>query len=151
MRTKALCGEERDRFVSADGQDSFPSNTRATYMQWHQDTITPLCDSRSSAVFPIASAEECKITDAEGIQLIMFMMPACYLGQHERVPFFGKKWNSLDSDQQARMPMHTILASFYYGLASAGLYRQRKKIHLISTIDNSISVLVEGKCTLSLY
>jgi hypothetical protein len=64
----------------------------ATYMQWYQDTITitPLCVSRSSAVFPIASAEECKITDAKGIQLIMFMMPACYLGQHERVQFLAK-------------------------------------------------------------
>jgi hypothetical protein len=77
----------------------------ATYMQWYQDTITPLCDSRSSAVFPIASAEECKITDAKGIQLIMFMMPACYLGQHERVQFLAKmeftRFRSTGSDAYA--------------------------------------------------
>jgi hypothetical protein len=122
----------------------------ATYMQWYQDTITGLCDSRSSAAIPLASAEECKITDAMAIQLIQFMMPALYLGQHERVQFLAKKWNSLDSDQQARMPMRNILVSYYYGLASAGLYRRRKNRHLISPIDNSISVLAKGKCTLSL-
>jgi hypothetical protein len=114
----------------------------ATYMQWYQDTITGLCDSRASPAVSPANADECNITDATSIHIIQLCLPAVYLGQYERVQFLMKKWDSLQFDEKNRMPWRTILISYYNGLAFAGLHRRKKNVRArLSCLENSISVL----------
>jgi hypothetical protein len=118
----------------------------ATYMQWYQDTITGLCDSRASPAVSPANADECNITDATSVHIIQLCLPAVYLGQYERVQFLMKKWDSLQFDEKNRMPWRTILISYYNGLAFAGLHRRKKNVRArLSCLENSISVLSKGK------
>lgn len=117
----------------------------ATYMTWYHDAVSLLRDDGSGSVevTPLAS-DQSKIMDATAIHLVQLMMPAFYLGHLERVKFLRKKWESMDIDRKSRIPTRCVFVAFYDGLASIAIYRQKKKNNMLSTVENSISVLTKG-------
>jgi hypothetical protein len=111
------------------------------------DSITPLISSEAAEVNPLTTFDECKITDATAIHVVQLMIPAMYLGHIQRVSYLAKRWESMSAYEKGRIPMRNILLAFYFGLASAGLYRRKKNRSTMANIVSSMTWLKKGKQT----
>eukprot|EP00970_Alexandrium_tamarense_P019425 scaffold14018_cov200-Alexandrium_tamarense.AAC.1 len=114
------------------------------YFKAIQETITMIIGDESTDSPANHTLSTAGISDYIKTLYLNRLMCSFILGHSERAEFYANKWQASNADEPDNQPIRGMFVWFYFGMASASLYRKKGRTKLMVNMTKALDVLREA-------